>query len=85
MPKALPRVTYSNVRADFSGVHALLDARIQTFCRDMLGWTWSNRIGGFNEALGSAHYAVSPIDNRVHLGSFHTADAGVIDRAVRRV
>jgi len=83
MPKALPRVTYSNVSADFAGVHALLDARISTFCKEMLGWTWSNHVGGINEALGATYYAVSPIDTNVHLGSFHAADAAGVDRAVR--
>lgn len=38
----LPRVTYSNIRADFSGVHALLDRRIPEFRDASLGQTWPN-------------------------------------------
>ncbi len=37
---ALPRVTYSNIRADFSGVHDLLDRRIPAFRQEMLGKSW---------------------------------------------
>lgn len=32
----LPRVTYSNIRADFSGVRDLLDRRIPAFRHEIL-------------------------------------------------
>lgn len=83
MADTLPRVTYSNVRADFSGVHALLDTRIPAFRQAILGRTWPNRIAGADDAGGPAYEAACPIDRRVTLGRFHAADAGAIDRAVR--
>ena len=78
----LPRVTYSNVRADFSGVHALLDARIPAIRRDVLGRTWPNRIGGTSDTGGETYAAPCPIDRRIVLGTFHAADAAAVDRAV---
>lgn len=78
----LPRVTYSNVRADFTGVHALLDAKIPAVRRDLLGRDWPNRIGGTTDAGGETYAAPCPIDRRITLGTFHAADAAAIDRAV---
>jgi 1-pyrroline-5-carboxylate dehydrogenase len=82
MSEALPRVTYSNIRADFSGVHALLDARIPAFRQAMLGKTWPNRIGGADDTGGEPYEARSPIDRRIGLGTFHAADGATVDRAV---
>jgi 1-pyrroline-5-carboxylate dehydrogenase len=82
MNQELPRVTYSNIRADFSGVHALLDQRIPAFKRDRLGQTWPNRIGGVSHSGGEPYAAPSPIDRRVTLGHFHAADANAVSLAV---
>lgn len=79
---ALPRVTYSNVRADFSGVHALLDQRILAFQQAMLEREWPSRIAGADDQEGDPYEAPSPIDRRVTLGRFHAADTGAVDRAV---
>jgi 1-pyrroline-5-carboxylate dehydrogenase len=79
---ALPRVTYSNIRADLSGVHELLDRCIPTFRQVMPGKTWPNRIGGADDTGGERYDALSPIDRRITLGTFHAADAAAIDRAV---
>lgn len=82
MTDQLPRVTYSNVRADFSGVHALLDRRIPAFRQERLGQTWPNRIGGVNHAGGEPYAAPCPIDRRVTLGRFNAADAHAVSLAV---
>jgi 1-pyrroline-5-carboxylate dehydrogenase len=82
LSRPLPRVTYSNVRADFSGVHDLLDTRIPAFRQAMLGKTWPNRIDGRDDDGGSAYEAPCPIDRRIVLGRFHAADAAAVDRAV---
>lgn len=79
---ALPRVTYSNIQADFSGVHDLLDTVIAKVRAELLGQAWPHRIGGEDVATGAIYEAVSPIDNRILLGRFHRADAAVVDRAV---
>jgi 1-pyrroline-5-carboxylate dehydrogenase len=82
MTDTLPRVTYSNIRADFSGVHALLDQRIPAI-KTTLGRTWPNRIGGAARESGRRYRAACPIDGRIVLGEFFAADAGAIDAAVR--
>ena len=82
MVENLPRVTYSNIRADFSGVHALLDRHIPKFRRERLGAIWPNRIGGVNNASGEVYAAPCPIDRRVTLGHFHAADAHAVSLAV---
>lgn len=82
MTGTLPRVTYSNIRADFSGVHALLDQRIPEFRRSMLGRAWPNRIGGVADNAGRSYGAPCPIDRRITLGHFHAADESAIGRAV---
>lgn len=83
MTDKLPRVTYSNIRADFSGVHALLDRRIPEFRQAMLGRTWSNRIAATAHESGRRYGASCPIDRRIALGHFFAADAAAIGDAVR--
>lgn len=79
---SLPRVTYSNIRADFSGVHALLDRLIPEMRDGGLGKDWPNRIAGRADDGGTAYEAHSPIDDRVLLGRFRAADRPAVDRAV---
>jgi 1-pyrroline-5-carboxylate dehydrogenase len=79
---ALPRVTYSNLHANFSGVHALLDTRIPAFRQAMLGKTWPNRIGGVEDGGGESYEALCPIDRRIALGTFYAADGRAVERAV---
>ena len=70
--RALPRVTYSNIRADFSGVHAELDRRIGEFEREELGHTRANRIGGRDDTRGEAYAVASPIDADLLLGTLQS-------------
>jgi 1-pyrroline-5-carboxylate dehydrogenase len=80
---SLPRVTYSNIRADFSGVHALLDRLIPRAREDLLGKTWPNRIGGADDIGGASYDVASPIDRRRNIGRFHAADAAAVARAAK--
>lgn len=78
---SLPRVTYSNIRADFSGVHALLDRLIPQARETLLGRTWPNRIAGADDIGGSTYDVWSPIDRRQSIGRFHAADVDAVGRA----
>src|SRR6185369_6488987 len=79
--EALPRVTYSNVAADFTPLHDHLDVALPKF-RATLGKTWPNRIGATADDDGVAFSAASPIDDRITLGTFVAATPGAVDRAV---
>lgn len=79
--EALPRVTYSNVAADFAPLHDHLDAALPVF-RAGLGKGWPNRIGGKPDEDGVAFPAVSPIDDRIALGTFVAATPAAVDRAM---
>lgn len=81
-PASLPRVTYSNIRADFSGVHALLDTMIPDVRTSLLGREWTHVISGVAVTGGRAYDVHCPIDDRILLGRFEAADAALVDRAV---
>jgi len=80
--QALPRVTYSNIRADFSGVHAMLDGRIGEFERLQLGHSRPNRIAGRDDARGEPYPVPCPIDAGLLLGTCIAADSQAVDAAV---
>ncbi len=82
-PETLPRVTYSNIAEDFSGVHAHLDRVIPAVKAEMLGRERANWIAGRDDRGGAAFTAVSPIDRDIALGTFWAASPGAVDRAVR--
>jgi 1-pyrroline-5-carboxylate dehydrogenase len=77
--KSLPRVTYSNIGADFGPLHAHLDEAIAAVA---LGGFHPNRIGGRNDEGGARVSTHSPVDARLTLGEFVAADAAAVDRAV---
>lgn len=79
---ALPRVTYSNISEDFSGVHALLDEVIPNAKANLLGHDWANIIGGKEDRSGTVFTAPCPIDHSVPLGTFIAASAEAVDAAV---
>lgn len=81
----LPRVTYTNIREDFSAVHDRLDSVIAGFEREGLGQARLPRIDGRacdRDGLG-LYEAPSPIDRRLSLGRFVECDAALVDAAVR--
>jgi len=77
----LPRVTYSNIGADFDPLHDWLDERIPVF-RAELGRRWPNVIGGKPDDDGSEYTVHSPIDRALHIGSFVDAGTAAVARAV---
>ena len=81
--RTLPRVTYSNIRADFSGVHAELDRRIGEFERAALGHARPNRIGGRDDTRGESYEVASPIDPPAHACRFHGRCPHGEDRCAR--
>jgi len=78
----MQRVTYSNLRSDFSGVHAELDRRIGEFERRELGRPRANRIGGRDDTRGVAYATASPIDADLVLATHFAADGDAVDAAV---
>ena len=77
----LPRVTYSNVAADFTPVHDMLDKEIPAF-KANLGRTTPNYIDGRDDRDGQPYEVFSPADSDLSLGSFVTGTQGSVDRAV---
>ena len=59
----LPRVTYTNVHADFAPLHVLIDQRLPDAQRRLLGLQRANLIDGHNDDRGRIYQAVSPIDD----------------------
>ncbi|WP_439572032.1 aldehyde dehydrogenase family protein [Phreatobacter sp.] len=82
-PASLPRVTYSNIGEDFSGVHAHLDAVIAEVKDGLLGQDRPNLVAGRDSRDGSAYVAASPIDRGLPLGTFFAASPEAVDAAVR--
>ncbi|MFL6736961.1 MAG: aldehyde dehydrogenase family protein [Sphingomonas sp.] len=80
--KNLPRVTYSNIGEDFSGVHAHLDKVIPEAEARLFGKSRSASIGGRDRPEGVVVRPSSPIDRDVVLGEFPQADARLVNDAV---
>ncbi len=80
--KNLPRVTYSNIGEDFSGVHAHLDAIMPDTEARLLGKARAAFIGGKDRNEGRTVPEHSPIDRDILLGEFPQADAALVDEAV---
>lgn len=79
--QSLPRVTYSNVAADFGPLHDWMDAELPKF-RKSLGTFHPNIINGSADEHGEPFSACSPIDRSLVLGRFVNADDAAIERAV---
>jgi 1-pyrroline-5-carboxylate dehydrogenase len=78
----LPRVTYSNINEDFSGVHAHLDAVIPDAEQRLLGRLRPSCIDGKDRDQGEVLVATSPIDRSLVLGEFPVADDSLVADAV---
>jgi len=79
----LPRITYSNIGDDFSGVHRHIDALLPVVKDEMLGRERANVINGRDDQEGEAYMAPSPINRDVALGTFFAATPAAVDRAVQ--
>jgi len=77
----LPRVTYSNIAEDFSGVHAHLDALIPQVETSLLGRRHTALIAGRERSEGEIATLVSPIDATLILGEFPIASPALVDEA----
>lgn len=77
MTDTLPRVTYSNIGADFSPLHAFLDREIPAFQNDMLGKAWATPF-----ATGPLAAVASPIDPALELGRFPVSTEADVKAAV---
>jgi 1-pyrroline-5-carboxylate dehydrogenase len=78
----LPRVTYTNIAANFDAVHQRLDDLLPRVKADQLGRERPNVIAGKPEKGGDAYDAVSPIDRSISLGRFFAPRSETVDRAV---
>jgi 1-pyrroline-5-carboxylate dehydrogenase len=79
--RALPRVTYSNVHEDFSGVHALLDGVLAAY-EPPGDKVRPNIIAGKPEQDGRTYAVVSPIDSSLKLADLVDASPAAVERAV---
>lgn len=80
--KSLPRVTYTNLGEDFSGIHAHFDSVIAGVEKTMLGGVHRAIISGQEIETGSTYRAFSPIDDRILLGEFSSGDSALAAQAV---
>lgn len=78
---ALPRVTYTNINADFTGLQAMLDTEIPAF-RARLGGVIPNLIGGRESTEGTRFEMRSPIDSEILLGTCFEASPAAVAQAI---
>jgi 1-pyrroline-5-carboxylate dehydrogenase len=74
MTAALPRVTYSNIAADFTPLHDWLDDALPKFRADMLGRAWPNIVGNQHNVSGTSYEVRSPIDRDLLVARLVAAD-----------
>ncbi len=76
-----PRVTYTNIGADFTSLQEMLDGAIPAY-RAKLGGEIANLIGGKPSTEGRAYAIASPIDSQLRLGTCFAADRATVTRVV---
>lgn len=76
-----PRVTYTNIAADFSGLQAMLDKAIPEY-RKKLGTHVSNVINGKADDDGERYRILSPIDSDLLVATSVETSAAAVKRAV---
>ncbi|MDO5530031.1 MAG: aldehyde dehydrogenase family protein, partial [Paracoccus sp. (in: a-proteobacteria)] len=79
---SLPRVTYSNINADFSAVHAHFDKVLEDVRKNVLGQRRDHLIGGAKVQGGAEAEANSPVDHRVTICRYGIADEALVTRAI---
>lgn len=77
MTASLPRVTYSNIGADFGPLHDHLDRAIPAFAAETLGKDWTSRF-----ATGALRSVASPIDPALTLGRFPESTPADVKAAI---
>lgn len=82
MTAALPRVTYSNIAADFTPLHDWLDDALPKFRSQMLGRAWPNIVGNRRSVSGTSYEVRSPIDRDLLVARLVAADDKAVGEAV---
>src|SRR5688572_3872654 len=82
MAKALPRVTYSNIRADFAPLHDWLDQALPRFRKSMLGQAWPNVVAGRHDVSGRAYEVRCPFDRNLLVAQLVSSDRKAVKSAV---
>jgi 1-pyrroline-5-carboxylate dehydrogenase len=82
MTAALPRVTYSNIAADFTPLHDWLDEALPRFRAEMLGRAWPNIVGGQHNVSGRSYEVHSPIDRDLLVARLVAGDDKAVGEAV---
>lgn len=83
MAKVLPRVTYSNIAADFAALHDWLDEALPHFRKTMLGQAWPNVMAGRQDVSGRAFEVHCPFDRDLVVARLVSADRKAVAAAVR--
>ncbi|MCC6197245.1 MAG: aldehyde dehydrogenase family protein [Burkholderiales bacterium] len=79
--EAYPRVTYTNIGVDFSGLQAMLDRELPAYRRN-LGMHVANVIDGKLDDDGRRYAIASPIDSALRVATSVETSAGAVRRAV---
>jgi 1-pyrroline-5-carboxylate dehydrogenase len=82
MPPALPRVTYSNIAADFTPLHDWLDEALPKFRADMLGRAWPNIVAGQHHVSGTSYDVHCPFDRDLLVARLVAGDGKAVRDAV---
>lgn len=82
MSKALPRVTYSNIAADFAPLHDWLDGALPRFRKSTLGQAWPNVVAGRHDVSGRAYGVYCPFDRDLLVARLVSADRKAVKSAV---
>ena len=82
MTPALPRVTYSNIAADFTPLHDWLDQAMRAFRIDVLGRAWPNIVKGRQDVSGRAYEVYCPFDRELLVARLVEADKKAVKAAV---
>jgi 1-pyrroline-5-carboxylate dehydrogenase len=79
---ALPRVTYSNIAADFTPLHDWLDEALPKFRAEMLGRAWPNIVGGHHNVSGTSYEVYCPFDRSLLVARLVAGDEKAVREAV---
>jgi 1-pyrroline-5-carboxylate dehydrogenase len=82
MTRTLPRVTYSNISADFEPLHAHIDDALPKFRKEMLGRAWPNVVAGRQDVSGRAYEVHCPFDRELLVARLVAADKKAIAGAI---
>ncbi len=82
MTPELPRVTYSNIGADFGPLHDWLDEALPDFRKSSLGKSIPNIVGGHAELSGTSYDVMCPFDRDLLVARLVSADRKAVGDAV---